>query len=62
MLAPHGVVRSIGGGFYNHDVHEVLRYVFGGGGDGGKREGPPDRRWESIERHGSHIVHVGLSK
>jgi hypothetical protein len=25
LLAPHGLLRKLGGGFYNHDVHELLR-------------------------------------
>jgi hypothetical protein len=25
LLAPHGVLKELGGGFYNHDVHEILR-------------------------------------
>lgn len=25
LIAPHGVLAKIGGGSYNHDVHEVLR-------------------------------------
>jgi len=27
LLAPHGLLQRLGGGFYNHDVHELLRYV-----------------------------------
>jgi hypothetical protein len=27
LIAPHGVLVKIGGGLYNHDVHEVLRCV-----------------------------------
>ena len=25
LLAPHGVLQQLGGGFYNHSVHETLR-------------------------------------
>jgi len=25
LVAPHGFLAKLGGGFYNHDVHEILR-------------------------------------
>ena len=25
LIAPHGLLKNLGGGFYNHDVHEILR-------------------------------------
>ena len=25
LIAPHGLLKHLGGGFYNHDVHEILR-------------------------------------
>jgi len=27
LVAPHGFLAKLGGGFYNHDVHEILRCV-----------------------------------
>lgn len=27
ILAPHGFLAALAGGFYNHSVHETLRYV-----------------------------------